>query len=106
MAKFTRSRRRYGTGKRPAWKGGKKSPYSKKSKVNKYSRSNKQRYINKSNPVEENKKVEGTEISRDVGRNALGNPILMDFSENPSYLNNEPNLDEDLPIANLPTGRS
>tara|TARA_B100000519_G_C14240430_1_gene437019 strand:+ start:955 stop:2169 length:1215 start_codon:yes stop_codon:yes gene_type:complete len=69
-----------------------------------YAPKNKKRFIIKSNPISENKKVEGSEISRDVGLNLLGNPILNDFSDNPRFLGNEPLLDETLPIANLPTG--
>lgn len=64
----------------------------------------KKNFIIKSNPIAENKKVEGSEISTDVGLNLLGNPILNDFSKNPRYLGNEPLLDEELPVANLPTG--
>lgn len=64
----------------------------------------KKRFIRKSNPIAENKKVEATEISTDVGLNLLGNPILNDFSKNPRYLNTEQPLDEELIIANYPTG--
>lgn len=71
-----------------------------------YAPKNKNRFVRKSNPISENKKVEGTEISRDVGINALGNPILTDFSKNPRYLGNEPPFvgGENLAVANLPTG--
>ena len=69
-----------------------------------YAPKKKKMFIAKSNPIAENKKIEGTEISQDVGRNAVNNPILNDFSQNPHYGGNEPNLDEDLPIAFLPTG--
>lgn len=69
-----------------------------------YSPKNKKKFIIKSNPISENKKVEGTEISTDVGLNLLGNPILIDFSQNPRYLGNEAPLDDELSVANLPTG--
>lgn len=69
-----------------------------------YAPKNKKKFIIKSNPIAENKKVEGSEISADVGLNALGNPVLNDFSSNPRFLGNEPPLDEELIIANYPTG--
>lgn len=75
-------------------------------KTGAYKPRNKQRFINRSNPIAENKKVEGTEISRAVGTNLLGNPILTDSSKEPKYLNNEPALEggTDMAVANLPTG--
>lgn len=82
--------------KRPTsrFKKGAYAPYKKK------------RFIAQSNPVAENKKVEGTDISADVGLNTSGNPILVDFSKNPRYQGNEPPLNggTDLAVANLPTG--
>ena len=107
-SKFTKSRKRYNrTGHRS---GRKKNPYSKKSKVSKYSRKNKQKFVNRSNPVAENKKVEATEISADVGRNNAGNLILTDYSGGAygmsHYTGNEPPLNggTNMPVANLPTG--
>ena len=82
----------------------KKNPWKKSNKVRQYSRSNKQRQLNKSAPLVETKNLDASEISTDVGLNLLGNPILHDFSENPRYLGNEPPLDEELIVANYPTG--
>lgn len=73
-----------------------------------YALRRKKKFIAKSNPIAENKKVEGSDISADVGLNTLGNPILNDFSKNPRYLGNEPPISDGygttLTIANLPTG--
>lgn len=104
-SRFSHSKpKRYRSTPRRKWS--KRNPRSKKAKISKYSRNAKQRQINRSNPIAENKKVEGTEISLDVGLNNLGNSILYDFSENPRYLGNEPPLSsgEELAVANLPTG--
>lgn len=87
---------------RKSWSS--KKPFTKSAKLSKYSRTNKQRQLNKSAPIVETKKTDASEISTDVGLNLLGNPILHDFSENPRYLGNEPPLDEELIIANYPTG--
>lgn len=75
-------------------------------KIRAYRPSNKRRQINRSNPISENKSIEGTDISLAVGLNALGNPILNDFSSLPRYLGNEPPLDggTNLAVANLTTG--
>ena len=104
-SKYSKSVRRFGKkGTQRRSRGWKSKPFSKRAKVSKYSRTNKQRFINRSNPVSENKKVEGAEISAQVGLNLDGNPILQDFSENPRYLNTEAPLDETLIVANYPTG--
>lgn len=85
-------------------RGGRRNFTQRKKALAAYKRNRKKSMIRKTNPIVENKKVEGTEISRDVGLNLLGNPILNDFSLNPRYLGNEPLLDEELPVANLHTG--
>lgn len=97
--KKTGDRRSKGSRKR-RWTANKRSMSRKKA----YAPQRKKSFIIKSNPIAENKKVEGTEISEDVGLNNLGNPILIDFSKNPRFLGNEPPLDEELIIANYPTG--
>lgn len=105
MAVITVSRsQKRSASRRRSFKRKSKSPWNTRNKKSKYSPKNKQRYLNRSNPVAENKKVDATEISTDVGVNALGNPILNDFSENPRYLHNEPALDGELTVADLPTG--
>ena len=101
--KVSRSRKRSASSRR---KYVSKSPWSSRTKKSKYSPKKKQQFINRSNPVAENKIVASSEISKDVGRNALGNNILTDYSENPSYLGNEVPFGGagGLIVANLPTG--
>lgn len=81
-------------------------PLRQNRKTGAYAPRKKRQFIRKSNPIVENKKVEGTDISSDVGLNSIGNPILNDFSKNPRYLGNELpfNGGTDLAVANLPTG--
>jgi hypothetical protein len=71
-----------------------------------YAPKNKAKFVRRSNPISENKKVEATDITRDVGVNLLNTDILHDFSEEPRYVGNEPPLlgGEDLAVAGLPTG--
>ena len=71
-----------------------------------YAPANKRKFVRRSNPISENKKVEASDITRDVGVNLLNTDILHDFSEEPRYVGNEPPLlgGEDLAVAGLPTG--
>lgn len=69
-----------------------------------YAPKNKRRQVARSNPIAENKTIETLDIVNQVGRNALGNRIIPDYSNNPVYLNNEPPLDGTLDVANLNTG--
>lgn len=49
-----------------------------------YSPANKRRFIRRSNPVAENKQVEGTQLSEQIGNNPDGTPVLADLSVAPA----------------------
>lgn len=55
-------------------------------KLSAYKRSNKKRFIAKSNPIQENKQVEGSQLSSQLGTNPDGTPVLYNMAAPPPTL--------------------